>query len=208
MDKLRATGVQANASILIGTIETIFQIPLDRTSHLRQLTADLMVPPRLQIDLQQIIIIRMGDQFITQDSFLGIRPLGIVSVTLILLRVADQAIDALCLLVGATAVFFLNFCVSNLTDTKHLVQARKGLARLGENHDPAHRTIQTVRDTDKDIPGLAILLLQPYLQHLRERLIARLVALHDLTAGLIYRYNMIILVNNLHITCSYRRQPE
>ena len=78
----------------------------------------------------------------------------------------------------------------------------------GENHDPAHRTIQTVRDTDKDVTGLAILLLQPCLQHLRERLIARLVALHDLTAGLIYRYNMIILVNNLHITCSYRRQPE
>ena len=87
MDKLCATCVQANASILIGTIETIFQISFDRTSHLRQLTADLMVPPRLQIDLQQIIIIRMGDQFITQDGFLGIRPLGIVSVTLVLLLV-------------------------------------------------------------------------------------------------------------------------
>ena len=208
MDKLRATCVQANASILIGTIETIFQIPLDRTSHLRQLTADLMVPPRLQIDLQQIIIIRMGDQFITQDGFLGIRPLGIVSVTLILLLVPHQPIHQLTLILRGTVLDDRPIRLAHLTDTKHLVQAREGLARLGENHDPAHRTIQTVRDTDKDIPGLAILLLQPYLQHLRERLIARLVALHDLTAGLIYRYNMIILVNNLHITCSYRRQPE
>ena len=98
MDKLRATCVQANASILIGTIETIFQISLDRTSHLRQLTADLMMPPRLQIDLQQIIIIRMGDQFITQDGFLGIRPLGIVSVTLILLLVPHQPIHQLTLI--------------------------------------------------------------------------------------------------------------
>ena len=152
-------------------------------------------------------MIRMGDQFITQDGFLGIRPLGIVSVTLILLLVPHQPIHQLTLILRGTVLDDRPIRLAHLTDTKHLVQAREGLARLGENHDPAHRTIQTVRDTDKDVTGLAILLLQPCLQHLRERLIARLVALHDLTAGLIYRYNMINLGNNLPMTCSTPLPP-
>ncbi len=127
--------------------------PLDRTSHLRQLTADLMVPPRLQIDLQQIIIIRMGDQFITQDGFLGIRPLGIVSVTLILLLVPHQPIHQLTLILRGRFLTIAQY-VLRTSPTRNISFKREGLARLGENHDPLTGRSRRCVTPTKTLPGL------------------------------------------------------
>jgi hypothetical protein len=52
MDECDSSCMKANAAIRIGAGRTVFQIPLDGTSHLGQLASYLMVATGLQVHFQ------------------------------------------------------------------------------------------------------------------------------------------------------------
>ena len=69
MNKLHPARMQTNTSIRIRAGESVFQITLNGTSHLRQLTAYLMMTTSVKIYLQKKIILRMAYQPVIQNSF-------------------------------------------------------------------------------------------------------------------------------------------
>ena len=80
---------------------------------------------------------------------------------------------------------------------KHLIEPRQGLARLGKKNDAAHRTVEPMNHTEKDVAGLLILLLQISFHKIRQRDIAGLVSLHDVPCFLSDSNQMIVLVDNI-----------
>ena len=92
---------------------------------------------------------------------------------------------------------------------KHLIQSRERLRCPGEDHEAAHRTIQTMYYTEKYGSRLMVLFFQIVLHNIREGTIASLIALHDLPALFVDDYNMVILVDDLHrLTCSCHHRLE
>ena len=71
MNKRNGTGMQTNASILIGPGSPILQITFDGTSYVSQLAANLMMTTRLESHLQQIIIVTFGNYFKIECCFFG-----------------------------------------------------------------------------------------------------------------------------------------
>ena len=57
-----ATRMQTDAAVRIGAFGTILQVALDRATHVCQLATDLMVPARAQIDLEQVVTLRGGEE--------------------------------------------------------------------------------------------------------------------------------------------------
>ena len=72
--------MQTDTSIGIRTWGTILQITFDRASHLCQLATNLMMTSRLQINFQQMIVLRMTYQFITENSLLTVGLLRVISI--------------------------------------------------------------------------------------------------------------------------------
>ena len=85
-----------------------------------------------------------------------------------------------------------------LMTLEHLVQTSQCFARSGEEHYPARRAIQTVRDTQEHLTGLVVFDLDIRLDGFAQRRVSGLIALHDLVAGLIDGDNMIVLVQYGH----------
>lgn len=85
--------MEADPSIFIGTVRSIFQISLNRTTYFCQLTTDLVMTACFQVYFQQIIIIRTGDQFIGKNGFFSIRTFRIVSKTFILFLIPYDPMD-------------------------------------------------------------------------------------------------------------------
>ena len=87
----------------------------------------------------------------------------------------------------------------HLTRSKHLVQAGQRLRRAGEDHQATDGTVKTMHDAEEDVARLLVLLLQVGLHRLRQRLVARLAALHYLAAALRNDDDVVVLVDDLHI---------
>ena len=81
---------------------------------------------------------------------------------------------------------------------KHLVESGKGLRRAGKDHQPRYRTVQAMDDAEEHLAGLLVLLLDVFLDGLAERLVTRLVALHNFAAVLADDDDMVVLVDNFH----------
>ena len=149
----------------------------------------------------------MADKLIMQYSFLGIFYFLIVCIRLILFLVTYQIVYQLTLRFLGALFHYRPIGLFHLTVTEHLIQSGQCLARFGKHHQSADGTIQAVGHPNENIARLIIFLFQVLFHHLRQRSITGLVSLNDFRRSLIDYNNMIILVNNYHITCSYRRQP-
>ena len=77
MDEAHAAGMQADTAVGIGAGKAILQVALDGAAHLGQLATDLMVAARLQVHLQQAVVVRTGDEPIVQDGLLAAGLLGL-----------------------------------------------------------------------------------------------------------------------------------
>jgi hypothetical protein len=77
---------------------------------------------------------------------------------------------------------------------EHLVQPRESFTCAGKENYPTRRTIQTVSYAQEDFSGFIVLLFDVRLDGLRKRCVAGFIALHDLVAGLVDGYNMVIFV--------------
>ena len=149
----------------------------------------------------------MADKFIMKYSFLGILYFLIVCIRLILFLVyAPNSEPARPPFPWGILSLWPNRSFSpHHYGTSHSVWAMP--CSFGEHHQPADGTVQAVGHSNENISRLIIFLFQVLFHHLRQGSITGLVSLNDLGRSLIDYNNMIILVNNCHITCSYRRQP-
>ncbi len=89
-----------DTSVGIAARGTIFQVALDRASHLSQLTSDLMMTASHKVHFQKCIMICMTYHLILQYRFLRILHLMVVSIAFILLFVSYNPMSQcrLCLL--------------------------------------------------------------------------------------------------------------
>ena len=72
MHKFYAAGMKTDTTVGVGTRITIFQIATDWATDIRQLTANLVVPPSFQINFQQAIIIASGNNLVMENRFFRI----------------------------------------------------------------------------------------------------------------------------------------
>ena len=61
MNEAYVSGMQGDASVGIGTRSPVFQVSLDDASHAGELAPDLVMSPREQFDLQQMITFRVAE---------------------------------------------------------------------------------------------------------------------------------------------------
>ena len=85
-----------------------------------------------------------------------------------------------------------------LVTLEHGIKTGKGFGGTGKEHYSTRRSIQTMGHAKEHLTGLVILVLYIRLHRLAQRRVARLIALHNLVAGLVDGNNMIIFVEYFH----------
>lgn len=133
-----------------------------------------------------------------QDGFLGIGAFGVVGKAFVLLFVSDKPVYQLTFFFWRTVLHNSPIGFLYASNTKHFVQTRKSLACFGKYDNSTHRTVQTMGNSNKDISGLVVFLLKPFLHYLGQWLIARFVSLNDFAASFVDCYYMIVFVNYVH----------
>ena len=208
MDKLGTPGMETDTTIFIRTLGTIFQVSFNRTPHLLptgSVSDDAgrfsgLFPirnnyPNAQSPYNEESLSLNPDVRYRKRNSCFVSRYGPASSPVRLLQPADS---------------------SSQWPNRFSSPLRPGTSRsggasasgLGKQDYTTHRTVQTVGNTDIDISRLAILLFQPRLEHFRKRSITGFISLYNLTACFVYRDDMIVFVDNFHITYSYRRLPE
>ena len=198
VDELDTTGVEADAAIGVATVEAILEVTLDGTADLGKLTADLMMTACLQVHLHQMIVGEAAEQTVVEDGLLAAGTLTVVGIRLVLLFVADEPVLEGALLLRRTVLDDGPVGLVDLSVAEHLVEPLQGLAGLGEHHDAAGGTIETMHDADEGVARLVILLFQVGGNGGTQGLIAGLVALHNLANSLVDDDDMVVFVEDGH----------
>ena len=190
--------MERDTAVGVGAFGTILQIALDRRPHLGQLAAYLVVTPRFQIHLEQRIAVAVSQHTIVEHRPFGPRPLPVIGHRLVALLVAHQVVHQFAALLLGGMLHDSPILLFHLAVAEHLVQPGQCLARFGKDHHTAHGAVEAMSYPHEDIARLVVLLLEPSLQLLAQRHVARLVALHDFGAGLVDDNHMIVFVEYLH----------
>ena len=195
MLKAEPARMKADAAIRIAARSPILQVATDGTTHLGQLASYLVVATRLELNLQQIIAFRMGHDTIAEHRALAARHLAVVGTSLVGTLVARQPMRERSLLlrraVGHDGPIRL---ADPLMLRKEGIQAGQSLAGTRKKYDTTNGAIQTMDNTKEDVTRLLVTSLQVVLHDIRERRVARLVALHNLAAGLVDYYDVVVFV--------------
>ena len=198
MYKGHAVAQQADASIGVGSRRAILQVALDGATDMSQLRADLMVASREQVDFEQHVAVATPDDLVAQHSLLAARHLVVVGIGLVLSLVAHQPVGQQSLRFGRLMLDDGPVGLVDLTLAKQIVEAAQRLRGLGKDDQSGHGAVQAVDHTEKDVARLLIFLLQPFLDGIGERKVARLVALYDFAHLLIDDDDVVVLVEWLH----------
>ena len=199
-------GLEADASVRIGPWGPVFQIALDAAAQVAELAADLVMAPGEKFDLQQMVSLGAFQIAVAKTGEFGTRTggwgtIGRVSgrrdyVGLVLLLVADhivfeQSLGGLGLGAAERPIGFVDAAVA-----EHRGEPLEGLARLGEDADAAHRTVETVRDAEVDFPRLGVTLRDEGLVAVCKALVACLVTLGDFAHALVDDEKMVVFIEN------------
>lgn len=141
MYELYTSGMKTDASIRIRTRRSVFQIPFYGRAHLGQLTTNLMMTACLQIDLQQIIVIRTGYQFIMQHGFFGVLHLFSIRIGFILLLIPNQIMSQLRFFLFRTLLHDGPIGFLYLAILEHFIQAGKGFTGFSKDNQTAYGTV-------------------------------------------------------------------
>ena len=165
-----------------------------------QWTAYLVMTAREEVDLQKMVVVTVGYHLILQDSFLRPWHLMVVGVALVLFPVAcepvcERAFGLRRHLVGDRPIGLVH-----LPFAEHVVQPRQCFGRAGKDDKARHGTVKAMHHPEEHIARFVVLRLDIFLHRLRERTVAGLVALHDLTTLFIDDDDMIIFVK-LNVEC-------
>ena len=190
--------MQTNASVWIRTRESIFQVSLYRASHLRQLTAYLMVTTCHQVYFEQAIVLRMSNQLIMQGCFLCSMLFLIIGIRLILLLIFYQIMSQISLNFFRCILDDGPISLFHLTVSEHIIQPRQCFTRLGKDDKSTHRTVQAVHNAEEDIPRFRIRLLDILLYGFRQRCISCLITLNNFRSRFVNNDDVVIFVYDSH----------
>ena len=199
MDEFDGTGMQVDAAIGIRPWEPILQVALDVQPDLCQLRPDLVVPSRVQLNLQQEKAVALRDGLIRQRGIF--RPFHLLVVGIRLVHVATAG-DVV--LQGALRWYrsLVDHRPVNLPDLvlllEHLVEASQHLAGACHQHNAAGRTVNPVGEAQEHIPRLVVFLLDIGFHLVGQRRVAGLVDHDNLAALLVDGNQVVIFENDLH----------
>ena len=205
---------------------SVFEVAADGTAHFGQLATYLVMASGEQFNGQKEVAVALPHQAVAQTGFFAARHFVVVGIRLVLLLVARQPVVQLAGFLRRAVGHDGEVGLVHPSLAEQVVHARQPLAGTGKHHDAAHGAVEPVGNAEKDGAGLGITLLDVGLDALGERLVAGLVALHNLAGGLADDDDVVVLVEYLHgvaikkplsrgegldgfkgITCSCRRQP-
>ena len=190
--------MQANAPVGVAARRTVLQVSLDRATHLGQLAADLMVAAGFEVYFQKEITFRTSDKLIVEDGFLRPGLFLVVSIRLVLLLVTHQPMHQFPFFCRRTIPHNGPIRLVHFFRTEHFVEPGQSLAGTGKDHQSAHGTVQTVHHAEEHVPRLVVLLFDVFLHHLRQRLVAGLVALHNLRTAFVDDDEVVVFVDYVH----------
>ena len=195
MDELNMARQQRYATVRIAARETVLKVATDGTTHGGKLATYLVMTPRKQPYLKYMIIVAIGQHAIVKHSLLRVLDLMVVSKALVHLLITHNPMYKATFRHHWTVLHYSPISLVDLTLAEHIVKTAQRLRRTGKNNQPTDRTVKTMGDTKEHVTRLGILLLDICLHIIRERSIASLVALDDLSAFLVHHYNVVIFIN-------------
>ena len=80
MDEIDGMGAEADAAIGVAALGTILEVAADGQADMGELTANLMVSPRVEIHFHECVILVRCQRTKVKNCLLGIRLLTVVSV--------------------------------------------------------------------------------------------------------------------------------
>ena len=196
VDEVNAVGKQRYTAVRIAARSTVFKVTLDRTANGGQLTSYLMMTACQQVNLNEVIVVGMGYEAVTQNGLFAMRLLCGVSTALVLFLVAHYPVRQFTLTLRRHILSNSPIGLMHFTAAEHTVEACQSLGGLGINHQARHRAVKTMSHTKEHIPRLGVLLLYIRLNHISEGEIAGLVTLYDLTTLFLNHYNVVIIIDN------------
>ncbi|CDF22225.1 unknown [Prevotella sp. CAG:617] len=142
--------MQADAAVGVAARRPVFQVPLNGASHGRQLAAYLMMTPREQLDLKQIITVALRNKPVGQFGQLAARHLLPVGVALVLPLVARKPVLQPSFQSRRRLTHNGPISLFNLMSlAEQGIHALQGFAGTGKNHASAHRAVEPVRNAQK-----------------------------------------------------------
>lgn len=205
--------VERDASVWVAARGTVLQVTLDRHTDVRELAANLVMTTCEELNLKEGIPVGGRDDGVAKFGFLGIAARSVIGITAVGLLVAGKPVgevfaEAFDVARARNRIDVLNQILAtydspiglvNVAICKHAIQSLKGFAGLGKDDNACRRSVQSVGNAHKNIPGLLVAVLDESFQSLGNRLIAGLVALHYLVTGLRHGDDVIVFVYNLHL---------
>lgn len=72
MDEFHSPGMEVDASVGIGTRESVLKVPFDVDANFCQLRPDLVVTSGQQLNLQQVVVVGTGQGPVVQEGVFGV----------------------------------------------------------------------------------------------------------------------------------------
>jgi len=157
------------------------------------------MPSGMQIDFKCEMRIEFLDDFIIQfgdfalGNFFQMRFRSIVF--FVAFEEMHQSIDIVWRSVfNHSPIRFLGFAVA-----EHFVESGQCLTGSSENNDSRCRTVEAVHDAQKHFAGFVVFVFDVFLNHFRQRFIARFVALHNIADTLVDDNEVVVFVEDLEV---------
>ena len=198
--ELDAAGMETDAPVGVGAWRAVFQVALDGAADGGQLTADLVVASRVEADGQQGVAVGTSDEAVVEHGLLAAAHLGGVGKRLVEPLVTREPVGERGALGGGRAADDGQVGLAHAALAEEGVQPAERLAGPGEDHEPAHGAVEPVDNAEKDGAGLGVLFLDVGFHAVGEGGVAGLVALYDLAGLLVDDDEVVVFVNDVHLS--------
>ena len=199
MDEIDGMGAEADAAIGVAALGTILEVAADGQADMGELTANLMVSPRVEIYFEEGVVVVGSDGTEVEQSLLGVGLLAVVGIRLVLLLVSQEVVLQMGGLADGRRRYDGPIGLTYLIGAEHLVESCQGLAGASKDDDAAHRAVEPMNDTKEDGARLGVGFLDVLFHHVAQGGIACLVALNDFSRLLVDNDDMVVFVENFHL---------
>ncbi len=196
MYKLYPVRQKRDAAVRIAPLRPVFKVAAYRAAHRRELAAYLVMTPREQFYFPKELILCGAEQAVFKHRHLGVRHLVVIGKTLVVFFIAQQPGEYDAFLFRRSVFCQRPIGLVDLPVAEHVAQPCQRFRRLGKYDKSRDGSVETVDHSEEYISGLVMPFLYIFLHHIDQGLIARFVALHNLSALLQDYDNMVVFVND------------